>query len=99
MNNYFKFDEEDFNKEMLKMFNYKDDPNYDRNLDIKCNLKIQRKDLGKEKTLKYKENRNIRQIKINIPKEIKEGQSIVCIKKGRRKDNKYGNLLVKVFIK
>lgn len=99
MNNYFKFDEEDFNKEMLKMFNYKNDSNYDRNLDIKCNLKIQRKDLGKEKTLKYKANKDIRQIKIRIPKEIEEGQSIVCIKEGRRKDNKYGNLLVKVFIK
>lgn len=94
-----KFDEEDFNKEMLKMFNYKNDPNYARNLDIKCNLEIQRKDLGKEKTLKYKENKDIRQIKIRIPKEIKDGQSIVCIKEGRKKDNKYGNLLVKVFVK
>lgn len=95
----FEFDEEDFNKEMLKMFNYKNDPNYDRNLDIKCNLKIQRKDLGKEKTLKYKENKDIRQIKIRIPKEIEEGQSIVCIKEGRQNNNKYGNLLLAIHIK
>ena len=57
MNNYFKFDEKDFNKEMLKMFNYKDDPFYNKDLDIMCNLKIRRKDLGKEKTLKYKVNK------------------------------------------
>lgn len=81
------------------MFDYKDDPNYDKNLDIKCNLKIRKKELGKEKIIKYKLDNKKRKTKINIPKEIKDGQSIVCIKEGRQKDNKYGNLQVKVFIK
>ena len=99
MNNYFKFDEEDFNKEMLKMFNYKYDPFYNKDLDIRCNLKIQRKDLGKERTLKYKVNKEIRQKKISIPKEIENGQSIVYIKEGERENNRYGNLIVTIKIK
>lgn len=99
MNNYFKFDEEDFNKEMLKMFNYKYDPFYNKDLDIRCNLKIQRKDLGKERTLKYKVNKEIREIKISIPKEIENRQDIVFIKKGERENNRYGNLIVTIKIK
>lgn len=98
-NKMFEFDEEDFNKEMLKMFNYKDDPNYDKNFDINYNLQISNKDFGKDKIIKYKIDKEKRKTKINIPKEIKDGQSIVCIKEGRKKDNKYGNLLVKVFVK
>ena len=81
------------------MFDYKDDPNYDKNLDIKCNLKIRKKELGKEKIIKYKLDNKKRKTKINIKKKIKDGQSIVSIKKEKQKDNKYGNLQVKVFIK
>lgn len=99
MNNYFKFDEEDFNKEMLKMFNYKDDPNYDNVLDINYNLQISNKDLGKEKILKYKVNKEIREIKISIPKEIENRQDIVFIKEGERENNRYGNLIVTIKIK
>lgn len=99
MNNYFEFDEEEVRKEMLEMFNYKEDSLYDRDLDIKCDLKIQRKDLGEEKTLKYKVNRETRQTKINIPKEIENGQSIVLIKEGEKENNKYGNLIVTIKIK
>lgn len=99
MNNYFEFNEEEFRKEMLEMFNYKEDPLYDKDLDIMCNLKIRRKDLGKEKNLKDKVNKEIRQIKISIPKEIENGQSIVYIKEGKKKNNKYGNLIVTIKIK
>lgn len=99
MNNYFEFDEEEIREEMLEMFNYKEDPFYNKNLDIMCNLKIRRKDLGKEKTLKYKVNKEIRQIKLRIPKEIENGQSIVYIKEGKKKNNKYGNLIVTIKIK
>lgn len=93
----FEFDEKDVKKEILEIFNYKNDPNYDRNLDINYNLQISTKDFGKEKIIKYKIYKEKRKTKINIPKEIENGQSIVCIKEGRKKDNKYGNLLVKVF--
>lgn len=95
----FEFDEEDFNKEMLKMFNYKNDPNYDRNLDIKCNLKIRKKELGKEKIIRYKIDNKKRKTKINIPKEIKDFQNIVCINEGRKNNNRYGNLIVAIKIK
>ena len=98
MNNYFTFDEEEFRKEMLEMFNYKEDPLYNKNLNISCTMKINKKDLGKEKNLKYKVNKEIRQIKLRIPKEIENGQSIVYIKEGEKKNNKYGNLIVTVFI-
>ena len=99
MNNYFEFDEEEVRKEILQMFNYKEDPLYDKYLDIKCNLKICRKDLGKEKTLKYKVNKETRQIKISIPKKIENGQDIVFIEKGKKENNKYGNLIVTIKIK
>jgi len=95
----FEFDEEDLKKEILEMFNYKDDPNYDNDLDINCNLQISNKDFGKEKIIKYKINKEKRETKINIPNKIKDGQSIVCIKGGRKNNNKYGNLLVMVHIK
>ncbi len=99
MNNYFEFDEEEFRKIMLEMFNYKEDPFYNKDLDIKYNLKIRRKDLGKEETLRYKVNKETRKIKIIISKEIENGQSIVLIKEGEKKNNKYGNLIVTIKIK
>ncbi len=87
MNNYFEFDEEELRKIMLEMINYKEDSLYNKDLDIMCNLKIRRKDLGKEKTLKYKVNNKKKQTKIKIPKEIENGQSIVYIKEGEKKNN------------
>ena len=99
MNNYFTFDEEEFRKEMLEMFNYKEDPLYNKNLNINCTMKINKKDLGKEKILKYNVDKEIRQKKISIPKEIENGQSIVYIKEGEKKNNKYGNLIVTIKIK
>ena len=84
---------------MLEMFNYKEDPFYNKDLDIKYNLKIRRKDLGKEETLRYKVNKETRKIKIIISKEIENGQSIVLIKEGEKKNNKYGNLIVTIKIK
>ena len=99
MNNYFEFDEEELKKIMLESSNYKEDPLYDKDLDIKYNLKIGRKDLGEEKTLKYKVNKQVRQIKLSIPKEIENGQSIVLIKEGEKENNKYGNLVVTIKIK
>lgn len=101
MDNYLKFDEEDkkeLNETLLNICNYEEDPLYNKDLDIKCNLEIQRKDLGKEKTLKYKVNEETRQIKINIPKEIENGQSIVLIKEGEKENKRYGNLIVNIKI-
>ena len=99
MDNYFIFDEEEFRKEMLKMFNYKEDPLYNKNLNINCTMKINKKDLGNEKTLKYRVNKEKKQTKIKIPKEIENGQQIVLIKEGEKENNKYGNLIVTVKIK
>lgn len=99
MDNYFEFDEEEFRKIILESFNYKEDPLYNKDLDIKCNLKIRIKDLGKEKTLKYKVNKEKRQIKISIPKKIENGQSIVLITEGEKQNNRYGNLIITVKIK
>ena len=42
MNNYFTFDEEEFRKEMLEMFNYEEDPLYNKNLNISCTMKIKK---------------------------------------------------------
>ena len=99
MNNYFEFNEEEFRKEMLEMFNYKEDPLYNKNLNINCTMKINKKDLGKEKSLKYKVDNKVKQTKIKIPKEIENGQQIVLIKEGEKENNKYGNLIVTVKIK
>ena len=99
MDNYFTFDEEEFRKEMLEMFNYKEDPLYNKNLNINCTMKINKKDLGNEKTLKYRVNKEKKQTKIKIPKEIENGQQIVLIKEGEKENNKYGNLIVTVKIK
>ena len=44
-------------------------------------------------------DKEIRQLKINIPKEIKNGQSIVFIKEGEKQNNRYGNLIITVKIK
>lgn len=99
MDNYFIFDEEEFRKEMLEMFNYKEDPLYNKNLNINCTMKINKKDLGNEKTLKYRVNKEKKQTKIKIPKEIENGQQIVLIKEGEKENNKYGNLIVTVKIK
>ena len=99
MDNYFTFDEEEFRKEMLEMFNYKEDPLYNKNLNINCTMKIHKRDLGKEKSLKYKVDNKVKQTKIKIPKEIENGQQIVLIKEGEKENNKYGNLIVTVKIK
>ena len=99
MNNYFEFDEEEFRKIMLESFNYEEDPLYNKNLNINCTMKINKKDLGKEKTLKYKVNRRKRKTKIKIPNELENGQNIVLIKEGEKENNKYGNLIVTIKIK
>ena len=99
MNNYFEFDEEEFRKIILESFNYREDLLYNKDLDIKCNLKIRIKDLGKENTLKYKVNKEKRQIKISIPKKIENGQVIVVKGEGERREKQYGNLKIKVEIR
>ena len=99
MDNYFTFDEEEFRKEILEMFNYEEDSHYSKNLNINCTMKINKKDLGKEKSLKYKVDNKVKQIKIKIPKEIGNGRQIVLIKEGEKENNKYGNLIVTVKIK
>ena len=99
MDNYFTFDEEEFRKEMLEMFNYEEDSHYSKNLNINCTMKINKKDLGKEKTLKYKVDNKMKQTKIKIPNEIENGQQIVLIKEGEKENNKYGNLIVTIKIK
>lgn len=99
MDNYLKLDEEELRELILESFKYEEDPLYDKNLNINCNLKILKENLGKEKTFKYKANKEIRQLKINIPKEIENGQSIVFIKEGEKRNNKYGNLIVTIKIK
>lgn len=99
MNNYFEFDEEEFRKIMLEMFNYEEEPLYNKKLNINCTMKIHKNDIGKEKTLKYRVNKEKRQTKIKIPNEIENGQQIVLIKGGEKENNKYGNLIVTIKIK
>ena len=99
MNNYFEFDEEEFRKIMLESFNYEEDPLYNKNLNINCTMKINKKDLGKEKTLKYKVDNKMKQTKIKIQNEIENGQQLVLIKEGEKENNKYGNLIVVIKIK
>ena len=99
MDNYFTFDEEEFKKEFLKIFNYEEDSHYSKNLNINCTMKINKKDLGKEKTLKYKVDNKMKQTKIKIPNEIENGQQIVLIKEGEKENNRYGNLIVTIKIK
>ena len=91
MDNYFTFDKEEFKKSMLENFKYEEDPLYSKNLNINCTMKINKKDLGKEKTLKYRINKEKMQTKIKIPNEIENGQQIVLIKEGEKENNKYGN--------
>ena len=62
-------------------------------------LKDFAKDLGTEKTLKYKVNRRKRKTKIKIPNELENGQNIVLIKEEKKKNNKYGNLIITIKIK
>lgn len=38
-------------------------------------------------------------LKIKIPREITDGQSILLIGEGKRKNNQFGNLLVTIYIK
>lgn len=38
-------------------------------------------------------------IKVNIPREITDGQSIALIGEGKRKNNQFGNLLVTIYIR
>lgn len=126
MNNGFKFLEDltDFYNS-----NYKTDPNYDKSLDLKYNLRISERDKGTKKAIKVKreelvckknckkcrntidkvynllqnncgklEKKN-RTLKINIPREITEGQSLVLIGEGKKNNNKYGNLIVTIKVR
>lgn len=97
MNNYFEFDKKELKDFLFK--NYKEDPNYKKDLDINYNLEILENEKGAEKAIKFKANGEKRKVKIKIPREIKEGQAILLIGEGRKQDNKYGNLLVTVKIK
>lgn len=99
MNNYFTFDKEELKKLILEGFNYEEDLFYNKNLNINCTMKIHKKDLGKEKTLRYRVNKEKRQTKIKIPNEIENGQNIVLIKEGKKENNRHGNLIVTVKIK
>lgn len=99
MNNYFTFDKEKLKKLMLEGFNYEEDLVYNKNLNINCTLKIHKNDIGKEKTLRYRINKENKQTKIKIPNEIENGQNIVLIKEGEKENNRYGNLIVTVKIK
>lgn len=84
MNNYFTFDKEELKKLMLEGFNYEEDLFYNKNLNINCTLKIHKNDIGKEKTLRYRINKEKKQTKIKIPNEIENGQNIVLIKEGEK---------------
>lgn len=99
MNNYFTFDKEELKKLILEGFNYEEDLLYNKKLNINCTMKIHKNDIGKEKTLKYRVNKEKRQTKFKIPNEIENGQNIVLIKDGEKENNKYGNLIVTVKIK
>lgn len=125
MNNGFKFLEDltDFYNS-----NYKTDPNYDKSLDLKYNLRISERDKGTKKAIKVKRevlvceknckkckrvidkvfnhlNNNCgrlkekkEELKIYIPREIREGQKLILIGKGKNNNNKYGNLNLKINI-
>ena len=102
MEKYFsEFNEDEFKDAMdkiFKEFDYKKDNLYRKELDVKCSLKIKKEDLGKEKELINRINRKKKKIKINIPKNLENGQSIIVINEGKKKNDKYGNLVVKIKI-
>ena len=99
MNDYFKFDEQEFKEYLSTCFNYKNDKNYDKDLDIIYELKISNKDKDTDKTIVLKEKEEERKVKIHIPREITNGQSILLIGEGRKLNNKYGNLIVNIKLK
>lgn len=110
---------------------YKADPNYDKNLDRNCKLKISKKEseAGAEKEIKVKQNilvcrkgcsrckkktdriynllqnncgelKKVNMVeKIKIPKDVRDGQVVLLVGRGRREKDKYGNLVVKLIIK
>lgn len=129
MNKMFEFSKEDLSDIFNKTFDYKSNPNYNKNLDVNYKLKISKKDRGTEKEIKVKKEMLVCQrncnkcksimdktfnllenecgrlakkktnVKINIPREITDGQSILLIGEGKRKDKQFGNLLVTIHIR
>ena len=51
----FKINKEDLSDIYINFFNYETNPNYDKNLDLKYNLKISKKDRGTEKGIRVKQ--------------------------------------------
>lgn len=129
MNKMFEISKEDLKEIFEKAFDYKSNPNYNKDLDIKYNLKISKKDRGAEKEIKVKKEMLVCQkncnkcksimdktfnllenecgrlakrktkIKVSIPREITDGQSIELIGEGKRNNNQFGNLLVTIHIR
>ena len=95
MSNFFDFNTQEFLEFAIN--SYKLDRNYDKNLDIVCNIKISKEErIGDvEKTIKLKINKRKRKLQIKIPKGIKNGQSILFVGQGRKRNNMYGNLIMK----
>ena len=124
MNKYFILE----NEEIKNIFNYKENKNYNKNLDITYELEVKRNELGKEKKIKVKEKEEVlvcrkgckecrkttdkafnllqnncgkiekkdKIIKIHVPKDIKDNQSILIVGEGKKENKKYGNLLVNI---
>lgn len=131
MNKMFEISKEDLSDIFNKAFDYKSNPNYNKDLDVNYNLKISKKDRGTEKEIKVKKEMLVCQkncnkcktpmdkvwnlygkdyrcgrlvkrktkIKVNIPREITDGQSIALIGEGKRKNNQFGNLLVTINVR
>lgn len=129
MNKMFEISQEDLSDIFNKAFDYKSNPNYNKDLDVNYNLKISKKDRGTEKEIKVKREMLVCQkncnkcktsmnktfnlfenecgrlakrkikIKVNIPREITDGQSLLLIGEGKRKNNQFGNLLVTIHIR
>lgn len=124
MNKMFEFSKEDLSDIYNTFRNYETNPNYNKDLDMKYDLKISNKDRGTEKEIKVKKEvltcekncnrcksimdksfnllenecgrleKKKTNVKIKIPGEITDGQSILLIGEGKRKNNQWGNLLV-----
>ena len=99
MNKYFDLDIKNFLE--FASSSYKSDKNYNSDLDIIHKVKISKKGSlgGVEKTINLEIDKRKKKIQIKVPKGIKNGQSILIIGQGKKRNNMYGNLIVAFKVK
>lgn len=80
-----------------EILNVRDNKNYNSTLDLNYKVKISKKEAIEGVTVKIKTKGG--ELKVRLPNNIKNGQTLLLIGEGKKRGKQYGDLKITVVIK